>query len=108
MEVPEAAVHLLEERYADEPWTLLHAWVSEDTVLAIVAIASEGVFDEEADAFDVDGVRLEYLQLFDTVQEGWELSLDASAELGDVFGELVRAYEGDDDEEEGEGGALQS
>lgn len=106
MDVPEPAVRLLEERYADEPWTLLHAWVSEDTVLAVVAVAGEGVFDEEADAFDVDGVRLEYLQLFDTVQEGWELSLDAGAELGDVFGELVRAYEGDDEDEDSD--ALQS
>lgn len=106
MDVPEPAIELLTRHYHDDPWTLLHAWVSEDTVLAVVAIAGEGVFDEEADAFDVDGVRIEYLQLFDTVQEGWELSLDASAELGDVFGELVRVYEGGDEDEEAD--ALQS
>lgn len=99
MDVPEPAVELLKRHYQNAPWTLLHAWVSEDTVLAVVAVAGEGVFDEVADAFDVDGVRIEYLQLFDTVQEGWELSLDAGADLGDVFGELVRVYEGRDDED---------
>lgn len=108
MDVPEPAVRLLNDHYRNEPWTLLHAWVSEDTVLAVVAVAGEGVFDEEADAFDVDGVRIEYLQLFDTIQEGWELSLDAGAELGDVFGELVRVFEGGAEGDDEEPDALQS
>ena len=93
MDVPEPAHALLEERFKDAAWTLLHAWISEDTVLAVVAVAENAVFDPEEDVFDVDGVRIEALQLFDTLQEGWELSEDGAFELGDVFGELVRAYE---------------
>ncbi len=96
MDVPEAARALLEERYRNASWTLLHAWIAEDTVLAVVAVADDAVFDPEDDVFDVDGVRIEALQLFDTVQEGWELSEDGAFELGDVFGELVRAYEGEE------------
>ena len=100
MDVPEPVTELLERHYQEESWTLLHAWVSNDTVLAVVAVAGVGVFDTDSDTFDVDGVRIEHLQLFDTIQEGWSLEVDSSADLGDVFGELVRAYEGEDDEPE--------
>lgn len=93
MDVPEPARALLEARYQNASWTLLHAWISEETVLAVVAVAEDAVFDPEEDHFDVDGVRIEALQMFDTLQEGWEIEEDAAFELGDVFGELVRAYE---------------
>ena len=106
MDLPEPAAKVLERHYEGEPWTLLHAWVADDTVLAVVAVAGSNVFDEEADTFDVDEVRLEHLQLFDTIQEGWDLSVDSSAELGDVFGELVKSYEGGGDD--GEPEALES
>lgn len=95
MDVPAPARALLEARYQDASWTLLHAWISDETVLAVVAVADDAVFDPDEDVFDVDGVRIEALQLFDTLQEGWTLSDDGTFELGDVFGELVRAYEGD-------------
>ena len=95
MDVPEPARALLAARYEDASWTLLHAWISDDTVLAVVAVADDEVFDPDEDVFDVDGVRIEALQLLDTLQEGWELSEDGAFELGDVFGELVRAYEGE-------------
>src|SRR6056297_1112879 len=93
MDVPEPARALLEARYQNASWTLLHAWISDETVLAVVAVAEDDVFDPEEDHFDVDGVRIEALQMFDTLQEGWEIEEDAAFELGDVFGELVRAYE---------------
>ena len=93
MDVPEPARALLEARYEGAAWSLLHAWVSDDTVLCLVAVAEDEVFDPDEDFFDVDGVRIEALQLFDTLQEGWELTEDAAFPLGDVFGELVRAYE---------------
>lgn len=93
MDVPEPARALLEDRYRGSAWSLLHAWVSDDTVLCLVAVAGDEVFDPVEDAFDVDGVRIEALQLFDTVQDGWEVSEDGGFALGDVFGELVRAYE---------------
>ena len=93
MDVPEPARALLDTRYQGSAWSLLHAWISDDTVLCVVAVADDVVFDPDGDFFDVDGVRIEALQLFDTVQDGWEVSEDATFELGDVFGELVSAYE---------------
>lgn len=93
MDVPEGAREQMERLYANEAWTLLHAWIGEGAVLAVVAVAADGVFDQEADAFDVDGVRIDYLQLTREEGAGWTSSVDASAELGDVFGELVHAFE---------------
>ncbi len=102
MDVPAPARALLDARFEGSAWTLLHAWVSEDTVLCLVAVAEDEVFDPEEDYFDVDGVRIEALQLFDTIQDGWELTEDAAFALGDVFGELVRGYEAAAAEDEGE------
>ena len=96
MDVPEPAQALLEARYGEASWTLLHAWMSEDTVLCVVAVADEACFDSEEDMFDVDRVRIEALQVFDTMQDGWTIEEDTSFELGDVFGELVREFEGED------------
>jgi len=102
MDIPEAAEALLEERYKGSTWTMLHAWMSEETVLAVVAVADEDCFDAQEDAFDIDRVRIEALQLFDTLQEGWTLEEDTTFELGDVFGELVQAFEGDNGATDGE------
>jgi hypothetical protein len=93
MDVPEPAQALLDARYEGASWTLLHAWISEETVLCMVAVAEDACFVPEDDAFDVDRVRFEALQLFDTMQDGWTLEEDTGFELGDVFGELVSAYE---------------
>ena len=112
MDVPAPARALLDARFEGSAWTLLHAWVSEDTVLCLVAVAEDEVFDPEEDYFDVDGVRIEALQLFDTIQDGWELTEDAAFALGDVFGELVRGYEaaaaGEADDEEDAPAPLES
>jgi len=94
MEIPEAAEALLEERYKGSTWAMLHAWTSDETVLAVIAVADDDCFDLEDDAFDVDRIRLEALQIFDTVQEGWAIEEDTAFELGDVFAELVHAFEG--------------
>jgi hypothetical protein len=94
MNIPEAAEALLEERYEGSTWTMLHAWTSDETVLAVIAVADDDCFDLEEDAFDVDRIRLEALQIFDTVQEGWAIEEDTAFELGDVFAELVQAFEG--------------
>ncbi|MDZ7799448.1 MAG: hypothetical protein U5K81_01580 [Trueperaceae bacterium] len=93
MDVPEGAQEQMELLYGREAWTLLHAWIGEGAVLAVVAVAADGVFDQEEDAFNVDGVRLDYLQLTEEEDGAWSSSVDASAELGDVFGELVHAFE---------------
>lgn len=108
MDVPEPARALLEARYEGSAWSLLHAWMSDETVLCLVAVAGDDVFDPVEDTFDVDGVRVEALQLFDTVQEGWELSEDGDFALGDVFGDLVRAYEEAMSDDEGAPEALES
>ncbi len=91
-DLPEAARALLDDRYAGTAWTLLHAWIADDAVLAVVAVADEVLFDPDDDAFDVDGVRIETVQAFDTLQDGWDLAEDGAFPLGDVFGELIDAY----------------
>jgi hypothetical protein len=59
MDVPEPARALLDARYQGSAWSLLHAWISDDTVLCVVAMADDVVFDPDSDFFDVDGVRIE-------------------------------------------------
>ncbi|MEX2502335.1 MAG: hypothetical protein WD336_08155 [Trueperaceae bacterium] len=92
-DLPEEARTLLQARYAGSAWTLLHAWIADDTVLAVVAVADDVLFDPSDDAFDVDGVRIETVQAFDTLQDGWDLAEDGAFPLGDVFGELIDAFE---------------
>lgn len=93
MDMPEPALALIDERYGDASWALLHAWISDETVLAVVAVAPDDAFDPSEDAFDVDAVLLEHLQLAHDAESGWSLSVDGEASLRDVFEELVASYE---------------
>lgn len=93
MDLPDPAVSLLEERYGATPWAMLHAWVSDETILAVLAVAPEDAFDVEADTFDVDRISLEHVQLVFDQGEGWTLAVDGEVGLNAVFEELVSAHE---------------
>lgn len=91
-ELPDGAARALTERYGDAMWTLLHAWVEADTVLAVVSVAPEDAFDESADAFDVDIVELHLLRVFDTLQGSWEVASDQELRLGTMFEDFVQDF----------------
>ena len=90
--LPRGARDALEARYGDLSWSLLHAWVAEDTVMAVVAFAPETAFDEAVDAFDVDIVELHLLRVFDDLQGGWDILSDHVVALGSLFEEFVQEY----------------
>ncbi len=90
MDIPEPARKLLEARFEGEDWTLMHAWISEETVLCVCAIAGEGAIDaDDEGVLDVDAVRIEALQLFSEGTADWTLSEDGAFSMADVFGDLL-------------------
>lgn len=91
-DLPEGARAALEERYGDTDWQLLHAWIDDDSILAVAAIAPAAAFDESADAFDVDIVELHMLRIFDDLQGGWDVVADHELALASLFEEFVQAY----------------
>ncbi len=95
MDLPEPAVALLDQRFEGSAWAMLHAWVSDETILAVIAVAPEAAFDVDEDTFDVDVVRVEHVQLLHDTDEGWTLEVDGEVDLRSVFEELVAAHEGD-------------
>lgn len=94
LDIPKAAQAAMESWLADNTGVLLHAWAAEDdrTILAVVATVSEEAFDSETDGYDVDSIELHMLTVFDTVQEGWQVSVDSELKLGNLFGELANRY----------------
>ena len=91
-DLPQGARDALEARYGDLSWSLLHAWVADDTVLAVAAVAPDAAFDEAADAFDVDIVELHLLRVFDDLQGGWDIVSDHVVALGSLFEDFVQAF----------------
>lgn len=91
-ELPAGATRALETKYGDAMWTLVHAWVQDDSVLAVVSVAPEGAFEESADAFDVDIVELHLLRVFDTLQGRWDVVADQELRLGTLFEDFVQDY----------------
>ena len=94
LDIPDGAKTAMEGWLADNTGVLLHAWLADDdkSVLAVVATVSEEAFDSETDGYDVDSIELHMLTVYDTLQEGWELSVDSELKLGTLFGELANRY----------------
>lgn len=90
--LPAGAKRALTERYGDQLWTVVHAWVNEDSVLAVVSVAPESAFEEDADAFDVDIVELHLLRMFDTLQGWWDVASDQELRLGTLFEDFVQDF----------------
>lgn len=91
-ELPQGARTALESRYGDAFWTVLHAWVDEDTVLVVVSVAPREAFDASADAFDVDAVEVHMLRVFDTLQGAWDVVADHELALGALFESFVQDF----------------
>ena len=91
-DLPEGVRAVLNDRYDGSLWTVLHAWVDDDTVLAVVSVAPHDAFDEPADAFDVDIVELHMLRVFDTLQGGWDVVADHELALGSLFESFVQDF----------------
>ena len=94
LDIPDGAKSAMEGWLADNTGVLLHTWLADDdkSVLAVVATVSEEAFDSETDGYDVDSIELHMLTVYDTLQEGWELSVDSELKLGTLFGELANRY----------------
>ncbi|HEX7004743.1 MAG TPA: hypothetical protein VF168_11225 [Trueperaceae bacterium] len=94
LDIPAGAKSAMQSWLADNTGVLLHAWIADDdkTVLAVVATVTEEAFDSETDGYDVDSIELHMLTVFDTIQEGWEVSVDSEVKLGNLFGELANRY----------------
>ena len=91
-DLPKGARDALERRYEGSFWTILHAWVDDDTVLAVVSVAPADAFDESADAFDVDIVEVHMLRIFDTLQGRWDVVADHELALGSLFESFVQDF----------------
>lgn len=91
-DMPAGALAALEDRYGDALWTLLHAWIDDETVLAVVSVAPEEAFDESVDAFDVDIVELHLLRIFDTLQGEWGVAADHEMRMGTLFEDFVKTW----------------
>ena len=91
-DMPSGARAALHSRYSGRDWALVHAWIDDDTVLAVTATAPEAAFDEGEDAFDVDAVELHLLRVFDDLQGGWEVVADHELPLSSLFEDLVQSY----------------
>jgi hypothetical protein len=98
VDVPRGAQEAMERWLADNTGALLHAWISDDetNVLAVVATVTDEAFDAETDGYDVDSIELHMLTVFDTLQQGWEVSVDSELKLGALFGELANRYVSED------------
>lgn len=94
VELPEGARNAIDSWLGENTGVLLHAWIAEDdrSVLAVVASVGEEAFDSETDGYDVDSIELSMLNVFDTMQEGWEVALDSDVKLGTLFGELANRF----------------
>lgn len=94
VELPEGARNAIDSWLGENTGVLLHAWIAEDdkSVLAVVASVGEEAFDSETDGYDVDSIELSMLNVFDTIQEGWEVTLDSDVKLGTLFGELANRF----------------
>lgn len=94
LDIPQAALKAMEAWLAENTGVLLHAWIADDdkSVLAVVATVTSEAFDSETDGYDVDSIELHMLTVFDTLQEGWELSVDSELKLGTLFGELANRF----------------
>ena len=91
-DLPEGARVALEQRYEGAFWTVLHAWVDDDTVLLVVSVAPDDAFDEAADAFDVDIVEVHMLRVFDTLQGRWDVVAAHQLALGALFESFVQEF----------------
>ena len=91
-DLPPGARDALERRYEGSFWTILHAWVDDDTVLAVMSLAPADAFDEAADAFDVDIVELHMVRVFDTLQGRWDVVADHELALGSLFESFVQDF----------------
>ncbi|MEX2535224.1 MAG: hypothetical protein WD273_06435 [Trueperaceae bacterium] len=98
VDIPQGAVAAMESWLAENVGALLHAWIADDdkSVLAVVATVGEDAFDSETDGYDVDSIELHMLNVFDTVQDGWEVSVDNELQLGTLFGELANRFVNDE------------
>lgn len=94
VDLPQGARKALDAWLAEGTAALLHAWIAEDekSVLAVVATVAPEAFDSETDGYDVDSIELHMLTAFDTIQEGWEVSVDSELKLGALFGELANRF----------------
>jgi hypothetical protein len=98
VDLPQGAHEALDAWLADNTGALLHAWIAEDdrSVLAVVATVTDEAFDSETDGYDVDSIELHMLTVFDTLQEGWNVSVDNEVKLGALFGELANRFVAED------------
>lgn len=94
VELPQGAKSAIDNWLGDNTGVLLHAWIAEDdrSVLAVVATVGEEAFDSETDGYDVDSIEISMLNVFDTIQEGWEVAVDSDVKLGTLFGELANRF----------------
>ena len=94
VDIPQGALAAMESWLAENTGVLLHAWIADDdkSVLAVVATVGDEAFDSETDGYDVDCIELHMLNVFDTIQEGWDVNVDSEVKLGTLFGELANRY----------------
>lgn len=91
-DMPAGALAALGERYGDALWTLVHAWIDDETVLAVISVAPDAAFDASSDAFDVDIVEVHMLRIFDTLQGEWDVVADHEMRLGTLFEDFVKTW----------------
>jgi hypothetical protein len=98
VDIPKGAKEAMESWLADNTGALLHAWIADDdrNVLAVMATVADEAFDSETDGYDVDSIELHMLTVFDTLQDGWEVTVDSELKLGALFGELANRFVSED------------
>lgn len=98
MDLPQGARDAMDEWLAGNTGALLHAWIAEDekSVLGVVAMVGDEAFDSETDSYDVDSIEICMLTVFDSGQEGWDVTVDSDLKLGALFGELANRFVSED------------